>query len=557
MPVTALLFRARAGLDVIKPGNWSELTSRSVATGAATVVATLFFYLLRNACIRFYTALPDYLFLLAIAFLAAALCFRRITYSQFSGIFSVLTRVTALGIVVFLIVEPPGYALVHEDRANLSLYIDWGYWVALACAVASLFRPSFLFPAALYTISTRYLSIPTTGFKVSDLDIRYLIEMAQFLSLTACGLAVLPKAVAQFSGTKVGRILALIDRQQLAQCLAFVAFGFHLGNYYWSGYEKLLLGPYPWTWLVENQTQNVVIHSLERGLLVTGTFPATTQWLFDKFGAIVIFANFAVLSAQLFAVVAPLRLRGLMLVSLFYDAFHLGIYLLGGLFFWPWIWNNVSIMLAVKGRSDQEVGWLPKICGVLTVLSGFTNALGGSANLAWFDVLHMKIPIIQAQAPDGRWVNVPFSFFMNLSQTMSMGLPDRVWVNGHYPPTIGGAVSDYNSARLSGQCPAPVPPAKPVESTEQREVRLKTLNDFLRAHHKKMIELTQEYGRHFYYFRSHHHPSNPLLYSEFESLDLKAIHKYRLVTQSFCLGLSNGELQRHWVRRDEVDFNLQ
>ena len=83
------------------------------------------------------------------------------------------------------------------------------------------------------------------------------------------------------------------------------------------------------------------------------------------------------------------------------------------------------------------------------------------------------------------------------------------------------------------------------------------LSRFLLAHHTKMVRRAAEYGAYSYYFRSHHHPSNPWLYEDFNSLDLNSIRSYRLVTQSVCLKLVNGRVQERELKRDEVKFDVR
>ena len=364
---------------------------RFIVTGSIAIAATLLFFWLRGrheGMVRYWDperAAPVFAFSLAMA-----VAFAWVRYRDTAAIFLSLTRITAAGVLVYLIVEPPSFTNAN-DRASLIQFVNDGYWVALAAAALSLWRPSFLFPAALYAISTRYIASAISGFEISTLDIRYMMEMAQFLSCCACGLVVLR----WISGRSIGRQpLELIDQNSLAMSLAFVAIGFHLGNYFWSGYEKLLLGPHPWSWVLVNETQNIMAGALKKGVLPTGAFPTITQWLYAGLGFFVIPMNFAVLAVQLFAIVAALRIRWLIVASLAYDAFHVGIYIFGGLFFWPWIWNNASIIICLRNRTDAEIGWLPKLCCIATVISGFSLHLAASARLAWFDVLDFKTPTI-------------------------------------------------------------------------------------------------------------------------------------------------------------------
>ena len=528
---------------------------RSAATGIVAITATFSFYWLRNKYVGFFYAKPDSIFILFLSSLLGAFAFAFVQYRQFPRVFSVVTRATATGVLVYLIIEPSDFTLADSDHANLATYADWGYWAALAAAITSLCRPSFLFPAAFYVISTRFIVRQISGFPLSTLDVQYMMEMAQFLACSACGLALI-MWIKPHSDNRITAIFSIIDPQLLAICLTFVAFGFHLGNYFWSGYQKLVVGPHLWSWIFENQTQNLMVIALKKGVLPSGALPLVTQWVFDKFGSLVALSNLSIVVTQLFSIVAALRLRGLLIASLAYDVLHVGIYFVGGLFFWPWVWNNGSIIVSIRGHRDEQIGWVPKLCCILTILLGGSANLGGSARLAWFDVLDIKIAGIQAKTTDGNWVDVPSSYFLSNSYTVSHGEIDLTATQGHYPPTIWGSVYDYKRAKTSGQCPPPSP-VMDSESLEKRNERLEMLSKFLLAHHKKMVRRAAEYGKYNYYLRSNHQPSNPWLYSDFNHLEVDRIRSYRLVTQSVCLKLSGGKLEERELKRDEVKFDVR
>ena len=225
----------------------------AIAGKIPAVAFTLCFYAFRytTVAIANFGGRPDWIFLLALASLIGAVAFSSVRYRHFPRIFSLLLRSTVVGVLVYLVVEPPDFTLVNDNAAILSTYVEWGYWIALGSAVASVWRPSLIFPAALYAMSTRYVVETISGYSISTLDIVYMIEMAQFLACAACALSLLSWAQTTSMG-RVNSVLLLIDRDRLAICLAFIAFGFHLGNYFWSGYQKLAIGPYLWSWAIEN-----------------------------------------------------------------------------------------------------------------------------------------------------------------------------------------------------------------------------------------------------------------------------------------------------------------
>jgi hypothetical protein len=525
--------------------NYRTLLVALVATGM-----TLGFYWLRSQIISFCYERPLSVYLLAILSLIAAGGFAFINYRRFPQLFSRLTRSTAIGVLLYLLIGRPDYTLVNGDYADLAKYVDYGYWLAVSAAVLSLFRPSFLFPAAFYSISARYLAQHISGY-IPALDIVYLMEMGQFLSLSACVVSALQLTKKYVE--KRARILDILDLRLLLLCLAFIAIGFHLGNYFWSGYQKLFMGPHFWTWALENPTQNMMLVFLKKGTLPFASFPSMTQQLFDVLAFAVVVSNLFVIISQLFAAVAPLRVRWLFIICLVYDVFHIGVYIIAGLLFWPWLWNNVSIMLSIRGYRDQQLGWLPKVCCIATIgLGGF----GNSARLAWFDTADIKVMTIQAETPDHTWVDVPSSFFLSHSYAMSLGLDlDMGMRNGHYRPSALSAIGDYTRLRTSGSCPPP--PFALDEPPEKREAARERLAAFLSAHAHKMIRRASEYGNYNFYLRMDAQPSNPWLFSEFNRLELRKSTNFRLLTQSVCLRLTNGILSEQEIRRDEMEFNVR
>lgn len=548
-------------MPVIQTTEIGRVSRRSLAPGdiATCVVALLFltaFFVLRKAWLHvFYVAL-DYLFLLPAFAIVAAVFFFNVRYRDFPRPFAALTRASATGVLVYLVAEPPTLTLVYPEHWKLAAYVDWGYWPALGAAILAVWRPSFAFAPAFYIITTRYLAKAISGFFNPLIDIQYLAEMTELLAAGACAVALL--RIAQHRWSKADSMLQIIDCRRLALCIAFLAIGVHLGNYFWSGIAKLFLGPHVWSWAIENPTQNLTIGALKRGVLPSGTFPALTQWMFDLFGSVVVSVNLGVLAIQLLAPIAPLRLSMLMAFSFGYEIFHLGTFAFGGLFFWPWVWNNVTVFFAASRGSETEVGWPPKLCCIVAILCGYSPHLADSTRLAWFDVADFKIPMVQVEAPGGhgQWVDVPGSFFMSHSYPISRGYFDMTRAEGHYPPSTWGAVWEYYRVATSGQCKPPRPVSDPETPTERTE-RLERVRAFIVAHHEKMLRITRTYGAQAFYFRAHHYPSNPWLFKDFNRIDLAGIQRYRLAIESVCLQLVGGRLEQRVIKRDEFVIDVR
>jgi hypothetical protein len=551
------------GMSVISVGHLErENAARAVSTGLLAIVFTLVFIWLKGLIDHTGVWYFGWQAIFLGCLLAAA-CFYKLGYQSFPSHFATLTRFTGIGLLLLLLLEPPFFTLANERAAKIATYVNVGFWIALATSLVGLLRPSFLYPTAFYLLATRYLIEPIGGFMSNLLDIRYLIDMAMFLACAAGGLSLFRILQDRFA-----LLNARFGYPLLVSCLVFIAIGFHFGNYFWSGYEKLVVGPHPWTWVWENKTQDIMLGALKRGVLPSGGMPDLTQVLYDGLAATIILANVLTVCGQLAAIVAPLRMFWLRLSTWGFDVLHLAIYVWGGLLFWPWIWNNLSVLLAVRGKTDEEIGWAPKVCCVVAILMGGSSSFTNNARLAWFDVADFKIPMIQARVTGGEWVDVPPAFFYTHFKAMTHGYIDLSAEEGHYFPTLGGSANRYDRRQTSGTCP-PAPrmdftsdtvPERAfkmkLESPEERAARLDKLKRLLRAHHDKMLWMTQRFGRFIYYGRAYIHPSNPWLFEEFDRIDLTKIEAYRLVTQSVCLKMKNGRLEEREIKRSVHEFPI-
>jgi hypothetical protein len=159
---------------------------------------------------------------LLIAAIVGAFAFVRADYRHFPIIFTILARTTAAGLVPALIFEPPTSALADPAFADLTDFINWGYWVVLAVAGLSTWRPSFLFPTGLYLVAARIAADYVAGYGSDDLDIRYMSEMAQFLGLAACGISVLRFFSVRDSAPKHLKALSSDDLRLLTLSIAFI-----------------------------------------------------------------------------------------------------------------------------------------------------------------------------------------------------------------------------------------------------------------------------------------------------------------------------------------------
>lgn len=477
----------------------------------------------------------------------AALALHRVRYADFLPVLSICLRSSALGLLVLLVLEPVDFTLANAEAAGALQYVQVGYWFAVLMAALSVFRPSAVPAVAIYLASTRHLAEPISTLDLSMLDVRYMLDMALYLCVMGIALVRFAPADSTYFGSA---------RRQ--EEVVFVAIGLHLGNYFWSALAKLSLGPEWWTWIFDNSTYNVLLFSLQSGTLPIGAWPPLVSAAFDVQRALVVPLNLAVLGFQLFAVICVLRRSWLKVATYFYDVFHLGIWILGGLFFWPWIWNNVTVLLATK-RLPGPISPSAKAACCLTILLGAPFwPFHQSAFLGWFDVADARQIYFEAVTPN-ETAKVPASFFLSHSYAVSHGYMDTVPHVGQYPHLRWGSSSRSHERLLtSGACPPTVAALDPdeAETAAEKANRLDRVERFVRAHHAKMLERQAALGQGSFYWRLHHHPSNPLLFDAFNRLDLREITGYRLVVESLCHSLEQGRPAGKVVGRLVEDIDV-
>lgn len=532
-------------------------------TLAGVVAAAVVFFLLRDGYVIFLYRYPNAAWSVFVTTALLAACFYRVEYRKVPGTLATITRGCIAAVVFSLIVEPPVLTLVNPEKAGAAAYVEWAWIPAIFLGALAVWRmPSFAIPAAFFAVSIRYLTDDVSLFHISLLDIRYVVETAMFGAGMLC-LIWLADSMAdrarQGERPTSGGLAAFWDhnRTGIINASAMIAIGFHLGNYFWSGVAKVALDGGPLSWVLENPTHHGIINAIERGSLPSAAWPWVTDLLFRGLGAIAVPLNALVLVAQLASILLVFRIRWLLWLTYFYDVFHVGIYVFGGLLFWPWIWNNLAIVAALRRYRDHAIGLTPMLAAVAGILLGGSSKLGDAARLAWYEVTDIRSVQIEAETADRRRVTVPPSFFMSHSYSVTQGALGVAMGPDHYGHTLWGSTHSYDRFRRDGTCPSPGAGRPDGAMTARERAQLKRVRRFLVAHHAKMLGRAKRLGHLNFYLRGHHHPSNPALFRDFNALDLKDVNRYLVVTESVCLRLENGELKRTVVNRTEYPIDVR
>lgn len=529
----------------------SRATVISITASIAFAVTTLLMLDVGNDLVhRFYFDAAHWkIYIPVIGAAAVAAIFYNTRYNDFSGLLKACLRASAAGLLVLLIVEAPDFSLGRPEAARALAYVNDFYPFALVFAVAGLIRPSFVIPTVIYIASTRHLVYDISGLPMSFIDIRYMLDMALYLAIF--GIAVVKL------GPRIHPWLGAPERQSE---IVGIAMGLHLANYFWSGVAKLEVGPTPWYWVTENATYNQIPYTIESGIMPFGHIPWLSQFAYDFLAFFNTPLNAVILLVQLFAVLCVLKVSWLKIMSILFDLLHIGIYVFGGLFFWPWIWNNLTIWWAARSQKKQGLALQTKVACITAVLLGapFLH-INPAAWLAWFDVADARQIRFEAVTEDGRSVRVPSAFFVNHSYSVSHGYMGHQGVEGQYDGTQLASTDSMERNELSGTCapPSAITPERALETEEERLARQATLGRFLAFHHDKMLGREAAVGRGSWYFHAHHHPSNPFLYDEFNALSLKNVIGYNLVLESVCHSMKDGRVEKKVLARATEFYDVR
>ena len=496
-------------------------------------------------------------FLMVLACCAGAAVFVGIRYAMMPHLLRAVVRgigVVVLAQVLFdtLAPVPPAPNVLFGEANGHELFFRYGGMVAIATGIVAMWRPSFLVPMFAWYIAFRLLIGPLAGIPVVDTDFLNMLDTGLFAVVGGLFVITITSDWALQRAPWLRACMAGLAPAELrlAACslLWACAVGAHLGNYFCSGLAKLLAGgEAPWTWLVGNPTQTAMVIGLERGNSPLATFPVLLQWVWDSISNNAVAFNIFVLGAQLLAPIAILRLRWLLVFTLLFDAFHVGVYLTLGALFHFWIAVNLIVYSSAWRLKESDVTPLMKAVCVATVLFGnlvfYTNWLG------WLDGAKLASPQFYAETRDGRSVLMPQVYYGIYNYTIAqaaMYIPD-----GHFSFRIGGNNLDratWEDARNCG------PATTPHQDTG---VSLAAVENLVRDTHRFMQAYPAIKDHNLYYFYPHHMQPNPWVFREFNRLKLEDIVAYRYVVESVCLDLRDGELKRDVRLRSEYLYDVR
>jgi hypothetical protein len=493
-----------------------------------------------------------------VAFSCAIAClFAAIRYSSVPW----LLRVVLRGIGAFILVQvlfdafgavaPPPNILFGVDVPHV-LFFRYAALLAVFAGVAGLWRPAFVLPLLFYYAMFRLRIGAIDGVSIVETDYLSLLDTGSFATEGALLTVLLTSDWASQKFPWLRRTFTDIDRMKLRDAASgliwAVLVGAHLGNYFYSAVTKLQAGgPAPWTWLLSNPTQTAIVIGLDRGDNPMATFPWLVQQAWDTIQNNIFFFNAFVICAQLFSVVACVRVRTLAIVCLLFDVFHVGVYLTLGAMFHFWIVMNLIIYTSALRLKEAEFTPLMKICCIAATLFGsyffYTNYLG------WLDSGKMVSMSFFAETRDGHQVPIPSGYFGIYSYSIAQGrmfIPDnsfrlRIAGNNHN-------LTEWHDAISCG------PEVLPHQDSD---VRLAQVLGFIRKTDRFMRDHPYIKENNLYYFYPQHMLPNPFVFTEFNRLRIDDIVAYKYVVESVCLSLDNGKLVRGVRKQNQYEARIE
>jgi hypothetical protein len=201
-----------------------------------------------------------------------------------------------------------------------------------------------------------------------------------------------------------------------SECLVLVAAAPHLANYAYSAVEKLSLDGGVLSWMTENPTHWLILNAQTLGTAPLGSWPWFGQMV-DLFAKGEVGLNAITLVSQAAAIIAIAFPPFAAVMCVVYDAWHIGVAVTSGIFFWNWMLLNVVLAFAFKSFTTT---FCPQFRIALVAFLLFSPSFFNVVNLGWYDTPAINVMRLEAITSDGRAVEVPSDFFRQHSYAFAI-----------------------------------------------------------------------------------------------------------------------------------------
>jgi|GEM_PF-1359874 len=432
-------------------------------------------------------------------------------------------------------------ALIGQD-AVAAFMLNSAWMLAVVCGVIGYFRPSFGLVPLLFLVWQKHQLQNVFALHIEWMDYLTLVETGVFLILGYLIYGVFRRfGVVGETFSVSGRNDDAVHRESggrllTIDLLVLFAIALHFGNYLYAGLIKAVLGGNPAFWVLENETQWLVLAAWESNVLPLSFSHALSAGTFETLANVRIFTNFVTIAIQLFAVFAILRIRWALIITLCYDALHLIIFFTTGIFFWKFIILNLAIVAALGAMQIVTVPRQIRMAlAAAVVLSPFVFHIMPS--FAWLDSRSMNRVQVYAITDDGAEHPVPSNYFLGMSVTFAQNR--LVWpAEGAVPTNTWGVSRDRDIMERGLACDwtADDLSERPVPfSVPQVQIAY-----FIQRYHQQVLSMLDNEGRFNYDLFPHHIFSMPWTSHGFDALDKRRIVAYRYKSETLCLDYKDG-----------------
>lgn len=478
-----------------------------------------------------------------------------VRYSVLSSAPRIIIRAIAMMVLFQVACEAFGAVygapnILFDEGPDL-LFFRYGAVIGLIAGVLSWFRPSFALCLLTHYVLFRerisainLIPVVRTDY-MSMTDIALFATVGTLLVVALTQTRVMSKLPEAVKGLMTNRDIV---RDKTWLLIWGVGVGAHLGNYFYSGLEKIRATEnQPLIWLLENPTRTPIVMGLERGDNPFGAFPTIVQFLWDAitFGTPII--NPLVLGFQCLVIFASINRRTLLTFTVFFDLFHLVVYATLGAIFQFWIFVNIIVFASVMTIPKEKYTNAVRLAIFLATIGGFH--LFYTSRLGWLDGPKLAAPHVYAETRDGRRVLMPNTFFGIFSYPLDQ-------TQGYIPPNSfpmrhGGSTKTVAEFRDANKCG---PMTIPFQDTD---VSLDAIKELVRNTDVFMRNHPQIKKYNLFYVYPHHMLSNPAMFSDFNKLTMDDIVGYHYVVDSVCLTVKNGHLARDVRKRWSTPITIQ
>ena len=414
------------------------------------------------------------------------------------------------------------YPLLPQAGGALDAWLVQGNrWLGVLAACVSYRRPSLLVYAVGSSQWARQAHERMAGFPQADVDEAPIADMVLFLCLWCMCVAVAYRR-RRLAGPRASAVWDLGF---------YAALGIHFANYFHSALAKLGLDGPIGSWIVANPTYALLANAQSLGVSPIGAYPSAFSVVDAVFREQLIAFNSLTFVPQLLSLPAILAGPYAAVLTLVFDAWHLGVFVTTGIFFWKWILLNAGFVAAFR-LAPRSPTLLARMAGcVLCIIapSAFHTFPAG-----WYDSFHLNRLSVYAETLDGTSVRVPPAFFLHYSFG---AVADVFWAPGVtqslYPTGTYGTTFRYGDAMESSACaPRTAAAAMPGPAVNPR------IGTLVQALHADALAHADPHSgapaAWRYWLYPFHIVTNLPAFTGFWGVDLRSVQSYRFDIDMVC-----------------------